>query len=225
MLREMGVTVWLPQPREGMATPAPAPGVAAESAAVTARAPAVPAVVERPAAPAAAPAGATPGLVLHEPVLLYANVDPAAAPADLGAGWLVVAEALPGAADGAFAGDAGRLLDNMLRALRLHRHPRVHLARIHREAAAGAGGAGSGIDAALQAQVAQLRPSMVLLMGRVAAQAALRSTEPLGRLRAQVHQVGGVPAVATFDAPYLLRNPADKGRAWADLCMALGSVR
>ncbi|MFS2055363.1 uracil-DNA glycosylase, partial [Variovorax sp. CT11-76] len=29
-----------------------------------------------------------------------------------------------------------------------------------------------------------------------------------------------VPVVATYHPAYLLRNPVDKGRAWADLCLA-----
>ncbi|MDF1485997.1 uracil-DNA glycosylase family protein [Ramlibacter sp. H39-3-26] len=176
----------------------------------------------RTAPAAGAPRGAA-GFVLRPPQLLFDGVDPAATPAHLGAGWLVVTEALPGTtAQEPFAGEAGTLLLAMLRALHLHRHPRVHLAALERVAH------GEGAEepaAALGAHLAALQPAMVLLMGRAAAQTVLGSSEPLGRLRAQVHLRGGVPHVVTYDPPYLLRAQADKARAWADLVLALRVLR
>ena len=64
------------------------------------------------------------------------------------------------------------------------------------------------------------RPDLLLLMGRLAVQALLQTQEPLGKLRGQTLQVAGVAAVASYDAPYLLRNQPDKARAWDDLCRA-----
>jgi DNA polymerase len=58
-------------------------------------------------------------------------------------------------------------------------------------------------------------------MGRVAAQQALQTSEPLGKLRGHLQDCHGLPAVVTFDVPSLLRHPADKGRVWADLGLAL----
>lgn len=52
----------------------------------------------------------------------------------------------------------------------------------------------------------------------------LQSTEPLGKLRGQVHALHGVQAVVTYDAPYLLRTWADKAKAWDDLCLAMSLV-
>jgi DNA polymerase len=161
----------------------------------------------------AAPAAA---LQLHPPRALYPGADPLQAPAALGAGWLIVAEGLP---DGdPFAGDAGRLLANMLRALQLHRHPHVHLCPL--SAPTGAAAVTEPPAAVLAAALADLRPTVLLLMGRTAARAVLGRTEPLGRLRSELHQVGGIPAVVTYDAPYLLRAPDAKPAAWADLCRA-----
>ena len=48
-----------------------------------------------------------------------------------------------------------------------------------------------------------------------------RSDEPIGRLRGRVHRYEGVPLVVTYHPAYLLRNLADKARAWDDLCLAL----
>jgi len=134
-------------------------------------------------------------------------------------GWLVVTEAIwpgddPLAEDG---GPAARLLDNMLRAMGLHKTPQVWAAGLARRAA------DEAAEPLAWAELLQARqPQRVLLMGRTAAREALGTDEPLGRLRGRVHDLHGVPAVVTYDAPYLLRAQADKARAWADLCLALG---
>lgn len=236
MLQEMGVTVWAPP--EAPAAPAAPQAVAAPAPA--ARAQAAPAVVSPPAAlrspqpapsrppapentsaaPLAAPLAA-PSLRLHGLQALYPAADPAQTPNGLGSGWLIVAESLtPGEPLG---GDAGRLLDNMLRAMQLHRHPRVFLAALERPAPGAE--ASADIPAALADTVASLQPAMVLVLGHVAARAALGRTEPLGRLRAGPHQLAGCPAVVTYDPAFLLRSQDVKAAAWADLCRALAIVR
>ena len=120
-----------------------------------------------------------------------------------------------------FVGDAGRLLDNMLRAARLPAAGAVFCAPVVRYAAAPPDAA---FSAALAAMIGQCQPDVLLLMGRMASQALLQSTEPLGRLRGQVHALHGVQAVVTYDAPYLLRTWADKAKAWDDLCLAMSLV-
>lgn len=253
MLAEMGITVWQPAapavtgpPAAEPAAPGSAP-VAAPLPASTLRADAAPASV-RPApaaersppsaAPSPAPAplppaaagpaqrpqdAAGPALRLHAPLALYPQADPAATPVELGSGWLVVAESA--APEAPLTGDAGKLLDNMLRAMRLHRHPRTHFAAVERAAPGGAADAQDAAEA-LQGAIATLRPAMVLVLGLSAARAVLGSREPLGRLRAAVHRLpDGTPAVVTYDPAYLLRAPDAKAAAWADLCRALGQVR
>lgn len=248
MLQEMGVTVWGP-PEAATAAPVLPGSTAAERAAplpmAAAPTPAAP-VAARPAAPAAAlsaapataghrnppatapapgspaAASAPPALKLHPAVALYPGADPAQTPAGLGAGWLIVTESLTPAEP--LGGDAGRLLDNMLRAMQLHRHPRVYLAALER-AAPGVEAQGGDITAALADTVAAVAPAMVLVLGHVAARAALGRTEPLGRLRAEPHQMVGCPAVVTYDPAFLLRSQDNKAAAWADLCRALATVR
>jgi uracil-DNA glycosylase len=58
-------------------------------------------------------------------------------------------------------------------------------------------------------------------MGRFAVQALLQTTEPIGKLRGRVHRYGDVPVIVTYHPAYLLRNLQDKGKAWADLCLAM----
>ena len=240
MLEAMHIRVWLPEAppaADAIFSGAECPGkmvaeglLEAKKPAVAAMPPAVapaptPAPVARPtapptASPAVAVAGAT-AFTLAPPQLLFPGLDPAQAPAGRGAGWLLVTEA-HGPAQDPFAGDAGQLLANMLRAMRLHQHPRVFRACLERNNPQAA--ASAGLQADLATLLADLQPSVVLAMGRVAAQTLLQSRKPLGELRSQVHQLHGVPLVVTFDAPYLLRASADKARAWADLCLALELV-
>lgn len=243
MLQEMGVTVWGPSPaQEAIAQPlatasaAPAPVAAAAMAPPRAqpqapspppaeRPPAPPAhTTSRSAPPAPAPATtgtAAPALRLHPAQALYPAADPAQTPSGLGRGWLIVAESMTPTEP--LGGDAGRLLDNMLRAMQLHRHPRVFLAALERSAPGTE--ASTDIPAALADAVTQLQPAMVLVLGHVAARAALGRTEPLGRLRAGPHELAGCPAVVTYDPAFLLRSQDNKAAAWADLCRALAMVR
>ena len=247
MLQEMGVTVWGPSPAQETTAqpPARAPSAPAAVAAPTVappraqpqapsptpssapadRPPAPPAhTTSRSAPPAPAPATtgtAAPALRLHPPQTLYPTADPAHTHAGLGRGWLIVAESMTPAEP--LGGDAGRLLDNMLRAMQLHRHPRVFLAALERSAPGTE--ASADIPAALADAVAQLQPAMVLVLGHVAARAALGRTEPLGRLRAGPHVLAGCPAVVTYDPAVLLRSQDNKAAAWADLCRALAMVR
>ncbi len=248
MLAEMGITVWAPSPvapAAAQAAPvppappavpapvrastiqAPPPAAAGVPQATTPAAPRSAAPVQPP--PAAPAAGVRtqetngPVLRLHAPQPLYPQADPAATPTELGSGWLVVGESL--SPDAPLSGDAGKLLDNMLRAMRLHRHPRTHFSAVER-AAPGTAEGPEDAAGSLQAAIATLRPAMVLVLGLPAARAVLGSREPLGRLRATAHQLpDGTPAVVTYDPAYLLRAPEAKAAAWADLCRALAHVR
>jgi DNA polymerase len=72
--------------------------------------------------------------------------------------------------------------------------------------------------------VALVKPRVIVAMGRFAVQSLLKTTEPIGRLRGQVHRYEGVPVIVTYHPAYLLRTPTDKGKAWADLCLAMHTL-
>ena len=168
--------------------------------------------------PAPASAGAAaPAYHLDAAQQLFAGTALAEPPPGRGASWLLVAEAR--GAD-PLAGEAGQLLLQMLGAMGLQQHPRLFWVGVRRGAPA-EGDAG----APLAQLLAELQPTVVLAMGRLAASALLGSGAPLGQLRGQVHQCHGVPLVVSFDPSYLLRAPADKAGAWADLCLALELVQ
>lgn len=70
-----------------------------------------------------------------------------------------------------------------------------------------------------------LNPKILLALGELAAQTLLLSIEPIEVLRGSRHQVQGATLIATYDLAHLLINPADKAKAWSDLCMGLQSLQ
>lgn len=74
----------------------------------------------------------------------------------------------------------------------------------------------------LAAQLAVIRPKVVLALGSVATQALLRTKEPIGKLRGRVHPYGAAVLIPTFHPAFLLRNPGQeyKRMAWEDLKLA-----
>jgi uracil-DNA glycosylase family 4 len=150
--------------------------------------------------------------------------------------WMLVGEA-PGADEDArgepFVGQAGKLLDNMLAAVGHSRavdaaRP-VFIANVLKCRPPGNRNPQPDEVAAcapfLLRQIELLRPRLLLVMGRFAAQSVLHTDAPVGALRGRVHRlrVGGaeIPGVVTYHPAYLLRNLADKAKVWADLCLAL----
>jgi uracil-DNA glycosylase family 4 len=74
----------------------------------------------------------------------------------------------------------------------------------------------------LSAQLGVLQPKVVIALGSVAAQALLRTREPIGKLRGRLHPFGTAVLVPTFHPAFLLRNPGQeyKRMAWEDLKLA-----
>ena len=148
------------------------------------------------------------------------------------ADWMIIGEA-PGAEEDRrgepFVGRAGKLLDEMLRALGLSRE-RVFIANIlkcrppnNRDPAKDEAAQCRGY---LDRQIALVQPKIVLAVGRIAAQQLLDSDAPVGRLRGMVHELApfGVPLVVTYHPAYLLRSPVQKRKSWQDLCLAKSAL-
>jgi uracil-DNA glycosylase len=78
----------------------------------------------------------------------------------------------------------------------------------------------------LERQVALVAPRIIVAMGKFAAHALLGLADdtPVGRLRGEVHRWRGIPLVVTYHPSYLLRSPAEKARAWDDLCLAASVI-
>jgi len=155
---------------------------------------------------------------------------------DLQADWLVVGDPqveAEGQHGEPFVGQAKQLLDNMLKAVGLSREAKgeggVYITSSLKCRLPGSRNP-SPLELAtcepyLVRQVALVKPKVIVVMGRFSIQAVLQSTEPLGKLRGQVHSYQGVPVVATYHPDSLLRNLPDKAKAWADLVLALKTVQ
>jgi DNA polymerase len=153
----------------------------------------------------------------------------------LPADWMVVGDALGDAEDEqgqVFVGDEGLLLDNMLRAVGRSRHeagPSAAYVTTALKCRPLIGQKTADADIAqcthyLKRQVALVQPRVIVLMGSLATQAVLGSTEPLGRLRGQVHRFEGVPVIVTYPLRNLMGMPQNKAKAWDDLCLALAQL-
>jgi uracil-DNA glycosylase family 4 len=149
--------------------------------------------------------------------------------------WMVVGEA-PGEQEDRegepFVGAAGQLLDRMLAALQLTRSEdgpeppaqRVYIANTlkcrpprNRNPSPEEM---QKCEPFLVQQIRLLKPRIILAMGAFAVKALLRSEQPVGKLRGQVHRYEGVPLVVTYHPAYLLRSLPEKAKAWEDLCLA-----
>jgi DNA polymerase len=69
----------------------------------------------------------------------------------------------------------------------------------------------------LEQQIAIIRPEFICMLGLVAAQTLLETTQSLGRLRGRWHTYRGIRTIVTYHPAYLLRSPAFKKQAWEDL--------
>ena len=129
-----------------------------------------------------------------------------------------------------FVGPAGKLLDNMLRALGMARGENTYIANIVKCRPVGADGrdrppAPDEVAACmpyLQRQIALIQPDLVIALGKTAAVSLLGLGEDtaLSGLRGKSHSYAGIPLVVTYHPAYLLRKPADKAKSWQDLCLA-----
>jgi DNA polymerase len=146
---------------------------------------------------------------------------------DEAADWMLIGEA-PGEnedrAGEPFVGQAGKLLDNMLRAVGLARGTKVFIANVIKCRPPGNRDPEPAEVAQcapyLERQVALIKPKLIIALGRFAAQSLLGSTASIAALRGRIHHYEGVPVVVTYHPAYLLRSMPDKAKAWADLCLA-----
>lgn len=142
--------------------------------------------------------------------------------------WMFIGEA-PGADEDRlgepFVGRAGQLLTSMLKALGFARGD-VYIANVLKcrppgnrdpkpEEAAQCRGY-------LERQIELVSPTLIVALGRIAAQNLLATDTALARLRGKVHALGprGRPLVVMYHPAYLLRSPGEKRKAWQDLLFA-----
>jgi DNA polymerase len=147
------------------------------------------------------------------------------------ADWLFVGEG-PGADEDVrgepFVGQAGKLLDNMLLSLQLKRGNNVYIANIVKCRPPGNRTPDADEVATcfpyLRRQIELIQPKIIVALGKTAANALLNRDATLGSLRGKAYNFHGTSLVITYHPAYLLRTPADKAKAWQDLCRAVETV-
>lgn len=119
-----------------------------------------------------------------------------------------------------FVGRAGQLLDKMLAAIDLSRESSVYITNVlpwrppqnrdpkPEEIAM--------MQPFLRRHIALANPDILVIVGNHSAQALL-GKRGITRLRGEWHEAEGRPALPMVHPAYLLRNPAAKREAWADL--------
>jgi uracil-DNA glycosylase len=133
----------------------------------------------------------------------------------------------PGAGEDAqglpFVGRAGKLLDEMLAAIDYSRDRNVYIANVVKCRPPGnrdpARDEAEACRPYLEAQIALVKPKLIVALGRIAAQRLLDTDAPLARLRGPLHQYGATatPLMVTYHPAYLLRSPREKAKSWQDL--------
>jgi DNA polymerase len=73
----------------------------------------------------------------------------------------------------------------------------------------------------LQQQIALIKPKLIVALGKTAATSLLGREATLGSMRGTIHDFHGTPLIVTYHPAYLLRSPAEKAKAWQDLCFAV----
>jgi uracil-DNA glycosylase family 4 len=131
-----------------------------------------------------------------------------------------------------FAGEAGELLEKMLKAMGLPmRHVYATSVLKCHPFVLGEPGATRPPHAEelerclpyLAAQIAIIRPKAIVAMGAGAMHALFGGKAPMGSLRSRWHEVQGIPVMPTFHPRYLLRNEdvGERRKVWEDLMQVM----
>ncbi len=132
-----------------------------------------------------------------------------------------------------FVGKAGQLLTEMIAAMGRTRDRGVYICNVVKcrppnnrtpepdEVAACVG--------FLDAQLAVIRPRVIVGLGGTASQTLLRTTTPISKLRGQWKSYRGIPFMPTYHPSYLLRESRDpqktrKREAWNDLKQVMAKL-
>jgi uracil-DNA glycosylase family 4 len=119
-----------------------------------------------------------------------------------------------------FVGRAGQLLTKIIEAIDLKRED-VYIANVIKCRPPGNRNPEQDevetCEPFLFQQIDLIKPKVIVALGKFAAQALLRTLDPISRLRGRVYNYRGAKLVPTFHPAYLLRNPASKRETWEDM--------
>ena len=138
--------------------------------------------------------------------------------------WIAIAAA-PSEADEldvrAVTGEAGELLNNMLKAIELKPDTDVYITNVVKCRPPDRNPTGEEVVACrpyLERELALTGATMAMTFGQFAARGLMMGAAARGKVMR--YGANNLPVVATYHPDDLLRNPQDKAKAWADLCLA-----
>jgi DNA polymerase len=127
-----------------------------------------------------------------------------------------------------FVGRAGQLLTKIIEAIDLARED-VYIANVIKcrppENRNPEGDEVAACEPFLFRQVQAIRPRVIVALGTFAAQALLRTNDPISRLRGKVFHYGEARLIPTFHPAYLLRSPDRKRDVWEDMKLVRALLR
>ncbi len=122
-----------------------------------------------------------------------------------------------------FVGESGQLLTKILSAIQLQRDD-VYIGNVLKHRPPGnrdpLPDEVHACQPFLLRQLELVKPRVILALGRFAAQSLLQTTEPIGKLRGQLHRFHGIPLIVTYHPAALLRNESWKRPTWEDVKLA-----
>lgn len=120
----------------------------------------------------------------------------------------------------ALIGRAGKLLDDILRAIDKKRGEGVYVTNVLKcRPPSNRDPLPSEVDKCepyLLEQIQKIQPKLIVALGRVAGKTLLKIDVPLKEMREKTHNYNGTPLRVTYHPAALLRNPNFKKPAWVD---------
>ena len=73
----------------------------------------------------------------------------------------------------------------------------------------------------LDRQISLISPNIIILLGKVAAERLMNTSEPMSSLRGKVHfyKNTDIPMLVFYHPAYLLRSPSEKSKVWDDILL------
>jgi DNA polymerase len=120
----------------------------------------------------------------------------------------------------AFVGEAGQLLNRMIKAMGLRRD-QVYLAFLNKcripEARPASASEMNTCGAFLMRQIDIVNPRIIVALGQTVARWLLKTDAPITAMRGRFHDLSGRLVMPTYNLEYLIRKPEAKRPVWEDL--------
>lgn len=126
-----------------------------------------------------------------------------------------------------FVGEAGQLLDKMIEAMG-YKRSEVFIANMVKcrppDSRAPLPEEMSACVPYLKAQIALIKPKIIVALGKTAVEGLLNKPVAITKLRGTWCQHEGIALMPTYHPTYLIHSPGKKGEAWADLKAVLSKL-